>query len=156
VLIGLQHRVPGGSPQAAVSGRLEQASRALTLLDVWSQLLVPTVLLQHAQAHALRIGDVGSATLLEGKIRHGLLQVEGFEEAAHDGALRNPRSSDVRAIRAAAAAWHDWASALLWQQSFLTPSQRRHVAELEAKAMRLHQAAYAAIDASFRVAVATR
>ena len=79
VIVGLQHYGQGGSPatrETSLSGQLERASRAVTLLDVWSQLVVPTIHVQHAHARALRVGDVGSATLLEGRSRRGLLQVE--------------------------------------------------------------------------------
>ncbi len=140
-----------------VSGRLERASRALTLLDVWSQLLVSNLLLQQAQAHAQRVGDVASATLLAGRVRRGLRQVEGFEiAAAKDGALGNLNSFDVQALRVAATAWRDWASALLRRPGFLMGEHGRQIAKLEAEAMRLHDAAYAAVDASFRAAVETR
>ena len=121
------------------------------------QTLVPDILLQQSRAHSLRVGDVANAARLEHRIRRDLLQAEGFEAAAtRDPALRNHNSVDARALRAAAAGWDDWVSALLGRATSQRHGRARHIAELEAKAVRLHQAAYAAVDASLKAALETR
>jgi hypothetical protein len=134
-----------------------QAERALTLLDVWSQTLVPTVLLQQAGARAHQVGDFAEAARLERQVRTGLMRIERFEtEAARDPVLRNGNRHAVRALRASAAAWARWASLLLNPRGAGTPDRVRRTADLEGNAVRLHQAAYVAVDAYFRAALLNR
>ena len=158
VVLGLDgHGRSRPSAVAAASIRQTEAERVLTLLDVWSQTLVPNIVLQQSRARALQVGNVSEAARLERRVRRGLRRAEGFEAvAAYDPALRNS-SVEVRALRVAAAAWGDWAAALLMRPtSSSRHDQAKHVAELEAKAIRLHQAAYAVVDASLRAALETR
>jgi hypothetical protein len=134
----------------------ERAERALTLLDVWAQSAVPAILLEHAEADALRAGHIFAAALLEQRVRAVLPQVESFQrQVEHDPALRSVNSGDVRALRATSAAWRAWASAVLRQQSGGSRRQAQLiVSALEARAVRLHQAAYAAVDRSLRASIA--
>lgn len=158
--VALRYHGDGGPHpprKASVPVKEVQAERVLTLLDFWAQTLVPDILLQQSRAHSLRVGDVANAARLEHRIRRDLLQAEGFEAAAtRDPALRNHNSVDARALRAAAAGWDDWVSALLGRATSQRHGRARHIAELEAKAVRLHQAAYAAVDASLKAALETR
>ncbi len=148
----LQHFGYGASRPSltvSVSAEQAQAERSLTLLDVWAQSLVPTILLQKSRAPAPR--DPARATRLARRLRAGLLRAEGFEaELERDPALRTPNSIDVRALQDVAAAWGDWASALLQRPTLRWDRQARLIAGLEDRAVRLHQAAYALVDDSFK------
>ena len=142
VALELQHfgrDRPHGSVSTAVAPATQDpAHRGLTLLDYWSQELVPNMLLQRARAAALRAGDPRRAAQLERRIRNGLQRIQAFgARSAHE----------VRAVRATGAAWTRWATALLEERR-----RPRDVASLEANAVRLHQAAYAAVDATIRAA----
>jgi hypothetical protein len=131
-LLGRDHHHPVAGPDA----RAEQtpAERGLTLLDYWTQELVPSVLLQRALADALHEHRLARAARLERRMRRGLLRVRGFGPAA---------AHELPPVRDTGAAWSEWAAALL------RPSPRAlDVARLERKAVRLHQAAYAAVDAT--------
>jgi hypothetical protein len=142
---------PGPPRPAPVSPEQAEAERALTLLDVWSQSLVPSLPLEHARARAIRSGEIMQAAALERRVRPVLLRAEGFlADIAHDPTLRSSDSIDVQALRAAAVAWGAWASATLRQtgspRDLPTPGLRR----LEERAVRLHQSAYAIVDDSLR------
>jgi hypothetical protein len=129
----------------------------LTLLDVWAQSVVPGILLEHAEARALRVGHIFAAARLEQRVRAVLQQVESFQaEVEHDPALRRANSGDVRALRAASAAWAAWASAVLRQQSGRFRQAQLIVTTLEAHAVRLHQAASATVDSSLRASIAAK
>lgn len=135
----------------------EQVERELTLLDVWAQTLVPGILLQHSQARALRVGDLTNAVRLERPVLRGLVKAEGFKaQVADDPTLRTSNSVDVRAVRAAADAWGDWATAVLLRPHSWRGNQARLIAGLEARAVELHQVAYAVVDASLKTALAKR
>jgi hypothetical protein len=157
IVFGLQDRGPGGSRSAlttSVPSEQERAQAGLTLLDVWSQRLVPNMLLQQARARAVGAGDVAKAARLAGQIRRGLLEIERFASAAADDPiLRDDDSVEGRAVRAAAAAWGEWASALLWRPAFRHVLWTRRVAARRARALRLQQAAYAVVDGLFRTAL---
>jgi hypothetical protein len=142
---------PGPPRPAAVSPEQAEAERALTLLDVWSQSLVPSLPLEHARARAIRSRRLPHAAALERRLRPALLRAEGFlEDIAQDPTLRASESIDVQALRAAAVAWGDWASAALRPagspRELTAPVLRR----LEDRAVRLHQSAYAIVDDSLR------
>jgi hypothetical protein len=159
--IGLWRLDDRGSPRhepPAAFSQQERAERALTLLDVWAQSVVPAILLEHAEAHALQVGHIFAAAQLEQRMRAVLQQVEGFQaDVEHDPALRKVNSGDVRAVRAASAAWVAWASAMLRPQSGRSPRQAQWtVTTLEAHAVRLHQAAYAAVDSSLRASIVAK
>jgi predicted transcriptional regulator len=140
-----------------VSAEQKQAERVLTLLDFWAQRVLANITLEQSRAQALRVGDLATAAKLERRARPSLLQAERFPAmAAHDATLRNRNSIDVRALTAAGIAWAKWASALLRQAADVEPHRGRDLAELEAKAIRLHQAAYAAVDATLRAALQAR
>ena len=110
-----------------------QAVRALTLLDFWSQTAVPSVLAERAGRSAL-----------DPHVRRGLLRLRGFGAmAAHDPDLREPRAEEVRAVRAAGAAWTALAQALLLPAR-ASPDR---LTRLEDRAMQLHQRAYGIVDA---------
>jgi hypothetical protein len=146
----LQHYERGHSrsPARPAPTRQQQAERVLTLLDYWTDRVIPSILLQDARAHALRAGDLPKAAALERRIRTGLRQVRGFRaNAARDPLLVGPRTREVRAVMQAGAAWAEWASALLGPEA--SPDEQP-IAHLEANAVRLHQAAYKTVDASIR------
>jgi hypothetical protein len=129
----------------------------LTLLDVWSQTLVPSILLQQSEAAAQRAGDFSTASRLTREIRAGLDRVEGFDaEVVHDPVFRDRNPAEVVALRAAAAAWTQWASLLLGRVWVPAGERTRRLAALERSAIRLHQAAYFVIDASIRTALRVR
>ena len=157
IVVGVQDRGPGGSRLAlatSVPSKQERAQEGLTLLDVWSQRLVANILLQQARAQAVGAGDVAKAARLARHIRRGLIEIERFApDAAEDPILRDDDSVAGRAVRAAAAAWGEWASALLWQPAFPHVVWTRWVAARRARALRLQQAAYTAVDAVFRTAL---
>ena len=110
------------------ASELGQAQRALTLLDFWSQSAVPSVLAERSRQPPLALGHLAEAAAM----------------AEHDPAFRQPDAPEVRAVRAAGAAWTAFAEALL-SHAGTTP---RRLAGLEATAIRLHQRAYAVVDAS--------
>jgi hypothetical protein len=142
---------PGPPRPAPVSPEQAEAERALTLLDVWSQSLVPSLPLEHARTRAIRSGALTHASALERRLRPALLRAQGFvEEIAHDPTLRGSESIDVQALRAAAVAWGDWASAALRQTSSPRDLQGPALRRLEQRAVRLHQSAYAIVDDSLR------
>jgi hypothetical protein len=142
----------GPSDEGALVSRKEaQAQRALTLLDFWSQGVVSNLLLQRSRAGALEAGGDARAASLERRIRRGLIDIRDFAETAwRDPALRESGSAEVRALRAAGAAWSRYASELLKRPRSLHGRQARRIAALEANAVRLHQAAYDVVDASLR------
>jgi hypothetical protein len=140
---------------AHIPSRQEQAERALTLLDVWAQSVVPGILSEHSEARALRAGSLFAAARFEQRVRLVLTQAANFEpQVAHDALLHTLGSDDVRALHPVAAAWRAWAAALLRAQT-RAPDRRARlvISKLEANAVRLHQAAYAAVDSSLRAAV---
>lgn len=157
IVVGLQDRGTGGSRFAvtmSVPSMRERAQEGLRLLDVWSQRLVPDVLLQQARARAVCSGDVAKAARLARQIGRGLLEIERFApDAVDDPVLRDDNSVEGRAVRATAAAWGDWASALLWRPHFQQVAWTRRIAALQARAIRLQQDAYTAVDALFRTAL---
>jgi hypothetical protein len=131
---------------------LDQSRRALTLLDFWSQSAVPSVLADRSRRRALAHGDGPTAALLERQVRRGVLRLRSFSAmAARDPALRQPGAPEVKAVRAAGAAWTALARALL-----AAPSSARRLDGLEATAMRLHQHAYDVVDASLLVRTRAR
>jgi hypothetical protein len=133
----------------AISTADAPAERVLTLLDVWSQSLVPSLPLERDRARAIRSGEFARAASLARRMRPALVRAEGFlSEMAHDPILRSSDSVDVEALRAAAAAWGAWASALLRQTSFSRDPRTLEVRRLEQHAVRLHQSAYATVDQS--------
>jgi hypothetical protein len=142
---------PGPPRPAPVSPEQAEAERALTLLDVWSQSLVPSLPLERARARAIRSGRLAHAVALERRVRPALLRAEGFlEDIAHDPTLRSSDSIDAQALRAAAVAWGDWASAALTQTGSPRDPPAPPLRRLEERAVRLHQAAYAIVDDSLR------
>jgi hypothetical protein len=143
-----RHGAPRSPANGSISVGEQHAERILTLLDVWTQTLVPTILLQQSRAHALRVGNLSRAARLGPRIERGLVQAEGFESAAQNPKLRDDNAAALRALRAAGAAWAAWASALLGQSASVRGNGAAHTAQLEARAIRLHQAAYDAVDAS--------
>ena len=157
IAIGVKDRGRGGARFAlttSVPSTQERAQEGLRLLDVWSQRLVPDVLLEQARAQAVRAGDVAKANRLARQIGRGLLEIERFApDAVDDPVLRNDNSVEGRAVRAAAAAWDDWASALLWRPRLQYVAWTRRIAALQARAIRLQQDAYTAVDALFRTAL---
>jgi hypothetical protein len=154
----LLHRQGGQRSRAngSISVAEQHAERVLTLLDSWTQTLVPTILLQQSRAHALRVGNLSKAARLRPRIERGLVQAEGFESAAQDPTLRNDNAADLRALRAAGAAWAAWASACLGRSASVRGDGAAHTAQLEARAIRLHEAAYDAVDASLTAVVVGR
>jgi hypothetical protein len=132
-LLGRDHHQPAAAPSPAPAAQT-QAEHGLTLLDYWTQELVPSILLQRARADALRDHSLARAGRLERRMRAGLLRVRGFGPAA---------VHEMRAVTETGAAWSEWAAALL-----RSSARPREVALLEAKAIRLHQAAYAVVDAA--------
>jgi hypothetical protein len=159
IAVGLVGRGRGGSRFArtgSVPSQEKRAEEGLTLLDVWSQTVVPYISLQQARAQAAHTGDVARAARLARQLGPGLLAIERFApDAAEDPILRNDNSIEGRAVRAAGAAWGDWASALLWRPSSPRTMWTRQLAALRARAIRLQQDAYSAVDASFRTAFHT-
>jgi hypothetical protein len=158
VAIGVR-QLDGGDVRAHqpahIPSRQELAERALTLLDVWAQSVVPGILSAHSEARALRAGSLFAAARFEQRVRRVLAQAANFEpQLARDTILRTVDSNDARALSAAASAWHAWAAALLRAQAH-APDRRTQlvISKLEANAVRLHQAAYAAVDSSLRAAV---
>jgi hypothetical protein len=150
-LLDTSRQGPGPPRPAPVSPEQAEAERALTLLDVWSQSLVPSLPLEHARARAIRSGELNHAGALERRVRPALLRAEGFlEEIADDPTLRSSDSIDVQALRAAAVAWGDWASAALRQTSSPRDLPAPALTRLEERAVRLHQSAYAIVDDSLR------
>jgi hypothetical protein len=146
---------PGKPPAARPAEQVQaQAQHALTLLDFWAQNVVPTVLLERARARALQVGDHIRAARLERRLRYDLVKVHAFGAmAARDPSLRHSNSAEARALRAAGIAWRVWATAMLKRARSTHRAQTRGVAELEANAVRLHQAAYAVVDASLRASI---
>jgi hypothetical protein len=143
-------RTPSPAPVAAAQARAE---RALTLLDFWSQELVPDVLLQQGHVQALRAGDVVAASRIERRLRPELARIRNlWADAARDPLLGGADSVETGALVAARDAWAEWAAALLAGPSV----GGRRLAALEQNAVRLHQAAYAIVDASLRAAVERR
>jgi hypothetical protein len=135
----------------AISAADAPAERALTLLDVWSQSLVPSLPLERDRGRAIRSREFARAASLERRMRPTLLRAEGFlSEMAHDPILRSSDSVDVEALRAAAAAWSAWASAVLSQAGSSRDLRALAIRRLEQEAVRLHQSAYAIVDASLR------
>jgi hypothetical protein len=134
--------------RAAPSAAQTQAELSLRLLDVWAQSVVPSMLLEHSRVRAAR---------LTRRLRLRLLRAESFEtDLMHDRELNVGDSIDVRALQETASAWHDWASALLRLTGEPSRRSASRIAALEARAVRLHQAAYAVVDASLRAAVSER
>ena len=158
-LVAQQLLRAGSHPAPAVSESVQQrqAERALTLLDFWAQTVVPGINLEQSRARALQVGDVATAVRLKRRIRQRLLQAERFPlAAAHDPLLGNRDAASVRALRAAAAAWADWATAVLRHGASRASDQAHNLAALETKGVDLQQAAYAAVDTSLRAAVTAR
>ena len=142
---------PRSPPRRATPARVDEAqtARLLTLLDFWSEKLVPDILLEHARARALQAGDAAKAARLEPEVRRRLLQVQSFGTSVAKELALERRNSAARRVRTAAIAWAAWASAVLRQSHAPRTGQ---IAGLEAAAVRLHQAAYAAVDAAARTA----
>lgn len=129
----LELQLFGRDGRQSVSGERAQVVRALTLLDFWSQTAVPSVLAEQS-----------GRGVLDRRVRRGLLRLRGFAAmAAHDPALREPRAPEVRAVRAAGAAWTALAQALLLP----TRASPARLARLADRAMQLHQRAYGIVDA---------
>jgi hypothetical protein len=150
-LLDTGRRGPGPPRPALVSPEQAEAERALTLLDVWSQSLVPSLPLEHARALAIRSGRHVHAAALDRRVRPALLRAEGFlEDIARDPTLRSSDSIDVQALRAAAVAWADWAAAALTQTGSPRDLPAPALTRLEQRAVRLHQSAYAIVDGSLR------
>lgn len=125
----------------------ERARRALTLLDFWAEQVVPGILLEHARAHAAGAAGRSRAAGLERRARRALLEVDGFGRmVAQDPALARSNSVTARAVRAAGGAWSAWARAVLDEKRSSRGRRARSLADMEAGAIRLHQAAYALVD----------
>jgi hypothetical protein len=157
VVFGLQGRDLGRTRSALTPpapSEQERAEEALTLLDVWSQELVPDILLVQQQTQAVRTGDSNTAARLARRFSRALLRVERFAPgAAADPVLRNDNSIEVQAVRAAAAGWGEWASAVLWHGSMPAVAWVRRIAALRTRAVELQNAAYTAVDAAFSQAM---
>jgi hypothetical protein len=141
---------PASRSLPAESTAQARAEHLLTLLDFWNQQLTPYVLLQHSRAQALQINDVPSAARLERQLFAGLIRLQGlWTDAAREPMLREHDSADARALAATRVAWARWANAILRRR----PAPAARLASLEAKAVRLDQEAYAAIEASLLTAL---
>jgi hypothetical protein len=155
LVIELQHfghgrSNPSSRPVSAEPVAQARAEHLLTLLDFWNQELMPYILLQRSRQHALEIGDLANAARLERRLDPGLARVQRlWEDAADDPLLRAHDSVEARALAAARDAWAEWAAAVLRRR----PPPAAKIAVLEAKAVRLDQTAYTAIDASLVAAV---
>jgi len=148
-LLDTGRRSPSPPRPTPISPEQAEAERALTLLDVWSQSLVPSLPIEQARTRAIRSGKSAHAAALERRVRPALLRAEGFlEEIAADPTLRSSDSIDVQALRAAALAWGHWASAVLNEEGSPRNPLARAVMRLEKRAVRLHQSAYAIVDDS--------
>lgn len=159
VALGLHHRGPSSSPPPERSGPSAetQAARALTLLDVWSHTLVPDILEQQAWRRAVRNGNAVRALDLHRRMRRDLLRVRRFDaDVAQDPVLMGGNRAETAAVRATATAWREWASALLNTGAAAAGYHRRLADALEAKAIRLHDAAYTLVDRSLRSALRIR
>jgi hypothetical protein len=136
------------SHAATDSAAQTEAEHSLTLLDVWAQSVVPSMLIEHSRPRAAR---------LTRRLRIRLRRAESFEtDLMHDRELRAGDSIDARALQDAASAWHNWALALLRLTGEPSRRSASRIAALEARAVRLHQTAYAVVDASLRAAVTER
>jgi hypothetical protein len=159
VALGLHYRAPSvtSNKRAVVPSAETQAERALTLLDVWSQTLGPDILYQRAWMRAERRGNAATAAVLERRLRRDLLRVRRFAaDAAHNPGLIGRNRAEARALRATALAWSEWASILLSPTRTPAGYRLKVAAALEAKAIRLHLAAYAVADRSFNAAILSR
>jgi hypothetical protein len=161
--IAVQQFGYGTAPRSTVAARTApsaaqtQAERSLTLLDVWAQAIVPSMLLEHSRAQAVGAGEEHLAARLARRLRGQLLRAASFEaDLAHDPGLRTSDSIDALVLHDAAAAWRAWASALLRLPAGRSRRTWARIAALEARAVRLHQTAYAVVDASFRTALTGR
>jgi hypothetical protein len=145
---------PTESRPAATSAEERVAERALTLLDVWAQTLVPSILMQQSRVLALRTGNLEAAARLTRRIRPRLLRAERFAtQIARDPALQTAGSVDVHALHDAAVAWRDWAAAVLRAPARSSRHEAQSIARLQARAVGLHQSAYATVDESLRLSV---
>ena len=72
-----------------------------------------------------------------------------WADAARDPLLREHSSAEARALVAARVAWAEWAAVMLRRR----PPPAARIASLEADAVRLDEAAYAALDASLVAAL---
>ena len=147
---GHGHSHPSDRPVPAGSVAQARAQHLLTLLDFWNQELMPYLLLQRSRARSLRVGDVATAARLERQLVPGVTRVQRlWADAAEDPLLQAHGFAEARALAAARVAWAEWADAILQRR----PPPAARIASLEANAVRLDQAAYAAIDASLVKAV---
>jgi hypothetical protein len=141
------HPSSPAAPEAAAQARAEHL---LTLLDFWNQKLMPYILLPQSRVHALRIGDVAAARRLDARLVRGLTHLRRLlTDAVLDPLLVAGDSVAPRTVEAARAAWAEWTSATLRRR----PRPAGRLAALEASAVRLDQAAYAAVEASLHAAL---
>jgi hypothetical protein len=141
---------PYSTPVPAEPVAQVRAEHLLTMLDFWNQELMPYILLQRSQARALQSGDVATAARLERRLVPGLMRVQRlWADAVREPLLREHGSVEGRALTAARVAWAEWAAAILRRR----PPPAARLASLEANAVRLDQAAYAAVDASLKAAL---
>lgn len=137
-----------GASGIAVSEEPEPTPQEVAghLLDEWAEVLVPVTLIARDRRVASEAGDTADTARLESEMNRGLQRVEEFAAQARKRLLRMRETPEAKATLAAGDAWTEWAYELRTNPPAGDFDRARQMADLGAKAIRLFQDAYRAID----------